>query len=48
MSTHDNGPALDGWQLPPRHCGTWCEGYSCTVCGEHAIHMPANIQLGAE
>ena len=45
MTTHDLPRETPDWQLPPRHCGTWCEGYSCTVCGEHAIHMPANITL---
>jgi hypothetical protein len=44
----ENGPELDGWQLPPRCCGDWCEGQSCEVCGRWAHEIPANIVLGCE
>lgn len=48
MSTFDNGPALDGWKLPPRCCGTWSSELTCSVCGMWMVAMPANIELGSE
>ena len=41
----DNAPAPDGWKLPRRCCGTWCEGLSCTVCGNW-LPTPALIVRG--
>lgn len=48
VSTFENGPLLDGWQLPPRCCGTWALGQSCEVCGRHKRDIPANVILGSE
>lgn len=48
VSTHDNGPELDGWQLPPRCCGNWCVGPACGVCGRHKRDIPQNVILGSE
>lgn len=44
----ENGPPLDGWTLPPRCCGNWCEGQSCELCGRHKRDIPANVILGSE
>ena len=48
MSTFDNGPELDGWQLPRRCCGEWCSGSACRVCGRHQRDIPENVILGTE
>jgi hypothetical protein len=48
MTSFENGPQLDGWQLPPRCCGTWCNGDACTICGRWKRDIPANIELGTE
>lgn len=45
MSTYDNAPPLEGWQLPPRCCGTWSSGLSCDICGNW-LKIPASIELG--
>lgn len=45
MSTHENGPLLDGWRLPPRCCGEWATELACKVCGRHSRDIPANIEL---
>lgn len=35
MSTFDNQPPIDGWQVQPgRHCGELCVDLACPVCGE--------------
>ena len=40
----ENAPPPDGWKLPPRHCGLWCNERACPVCGEWVV--PEHIQLG--
>lgn len=48
MSTYDNAPALDGWSLPPRHCGEFCEDRSCHVCAMDVVRhpqVPPNVEL---
>lgn len=50
MSTFENAAPLDGWALPARHCGQWCER-DCPTCGEDAIlhpQPPPNCVLGEE
>lgn len=39
----ENGPQLDGWRLPPRHCGDWQHETHCTTCG---VLVPENCVLG--
>ena len=47
MSTFENQPPLDGWQVQPgKHCGLLCLDYSCPICGEYVV--PSNITLGSE
>lgn len=47
MSTHDNLPALEGWELPPRCCGTWATRTHCEICGELVSPLlPDSIILG--
>ena len=52
MSTFDNAPPLDGWELPPRyHCGDLCFDRECPTCGVDTIlhpQIPPNVILGDE
>lgn len=53
MSTHENGPLLDGWSLPPRSrcCGEWSDQLVCGTCGNYMpaeLTLAPNIVLGAE
>lgn len=37
MTSYDNAPPLDGWTVPTgSHCGDYCWGPTCPVCGEPA------------
>lgn len=44
----ENAPPPEGWQLPPRCCGTWATGLACGVCGRWTHEIPPNIELGTE
>lgn len=44
MTTYDNGPQLEGWQVTPKHCGVLCAERVCPVCREY-LPIPANVVL---
>ena len=49
MTTHENATPPPDWTPPTgRHCGDFCWGAACTICGEYVIAIPPNIELGAE
>lgn len=49
MSTYDNLPPVDGWQVQPaKHCGLLCVDFTCPVCGENVPQVGPHIELGCE